>query len=188
MADLIFRVAIGGLIGFVSFLKISIAYRVLLGPILSKALNEDLIAGVVDRALHVGVLLNLGLLGFLQQCSLLNQQVFHLAFKLRAGRLTLCDSAVVDRLLLSDGHRFPVNLEGLQFSVGGAGRNQKGCAERNSFFIHDFCVSLRVHGRKSAKPFQPCTCRGIRAIVRNGIAINSADRVLVLSSTRQRQL
>ena len=151
VTDLVFRVAVGLLVGVVGLLEVGFGNRVLLGPVLSERADENLIAGFLDGVLDVGLVGELGLLGFLKEDGLLNEKVLDLTFELFAGGLALSNGAVVNGLLLGDGNGFPIHLEGLEFSAGGAGGKSGGKAENNDLLIHGCCLKIAEGCRSSGR-------------------------------------
>ena len=140
VADLIFRVAVGLLVGVVGLLEIRVGNRVLLHPVLSETLNEDAVAGRFDRALHFGKIGDLRLLGLLQKHRFVDEDVLHLAFKVGARRLALRDRLVVNGLLFGNGDRLAVHLEGLELGRSRTGREGGGDAEDHCVLVHVFFI------------------------------------------------
>ena len=150
VANLVFRVAVGLLVGVIGLLEVGFGNRVLLGPILCERTDEDLVARFFNRVLHVGLIGDLGLLGFLEKNGLLNEKVLDLAFKLSAGRLALSNGAIINGLLFGDRNGFAVHLEGLEFSAGGACGERGGKAENNNLLIHGCYLKIAEGCRSSA--------------------------------------
>ena len=193
VADLVFRVAVGGLLTVVGGLHVLVGNGIGLGPVLNERVDEDLFAGGVDRFLHVGAAFKLGLLGFLQENRLLDEGVLHLTFEFGTRGLTLTDGAVVDGFLFGDRNGFAVHLEGLQFGVGRTGGHQGGKAENEKFFLHDLFSFVGSESRRrfSGSGAAPARSGGIKegkSFVRPSCPRNFAPQPCILPDRGLRQL
>lgn len=136
VTNLVFGVAVSSLFTVVGGLEVGFGDGVLLGPVLSEGRHQDLLTGVFNGLLDGFLIFNLGLLGFLEEHLLLNEDVLHLAFELVARGLALSDRAIVEHFLFGNGYGFAVHLEGLEFGAGRAGGDESRKTEGDDFLVH----------------------------------------------------